>query len=167
MVRLVEYSESDTEGEDEKTQHASKKRKTSSLSSATDDKTRVLPPLPASFRDLYSSTVRTSTQDDPSLHAGRKRTTPHVTGSWPAHVYLECELTGVFPLVLSLSASFIQFSLRRKSRLPTKLKHKADLSEGIHRRLNWDFLMNFLRQLANHRAGTKTKAESTACYGLT
>ena len=89
---LVDYS--DSEGEDEhendKAQQgctdspASKKRRLSNAPSS-------LPPLPQSFRDLYSSTVRTSTQDDPSLHGGRKRVTPHVPGNWPTHVYLECK----------------------------------------------------------------------------
>lgn len=91
-MALVDYSDSDAEDEnedDDKEQGctdspAARKRRVSNAPSS-------LPPLPQSFRDLYSSTVRTSTQDDPALHGGRKRVTPHVPGNWPTHVYLECK----------------------------------------------------------------------------
>lgn len=83
---LVDYPDSESETETTNTSPSAKKRRISRRKS-----TESLPPLPATFLDQYSSTVRTSTQDDPSLHGGRKRVTPHIEGNWPTHVYLECK----------------------------------------------------------------------------
>lgn len=94
-MSLVQYPDSDSDsdtGSDEAVAsllvHKSKpvlKRKRSEPSNHD------LPPLPAAFHDLYSTNARVSTNDDPSLHGGRKRAVPHVEGNWPSHVYLECK----------------------------------------------------------------------------
>ena len=89
-MALVEYSDSEDEDIPHPQPPPAKKRK---LSSAPTE----LPPLPASFLDQYSSTVRTSVQDDPALHGGRGRVTPHVEGHWPTHVYVECKFGDISP----------------------------------------------------------------------
>lgn len=117
---LVEYSDSESSdtphpdqihGED----HASRgiKRKHSSTSHST------LPPLPHSFHDLYASTARVSNKDDPTLHAGRQRVTPHIEGNWPTHVYVECksmEMPSVTLFLLGALAHAVEGFLQQNIR---------------------------------------------------
>ncbi|KAI1459497.1 U6 snRNA phosphodiesterase Usb1 [Annulohypoxylon moriforme] len=93
-MALVDYSSSDSESADEEAESvsaAAKKHKTSHAETPVDNesKSTALPPLPAAFHDLYASTVRVSTTDDPTLHQGRKRVNPHKPGNWPSHLYIE------------------------------------------------------------------------------
>jgi hypothetical protein len=69
MKRLVAYSSSDED--DSQSEQAQGSRK----------KLRRLPPLSQSLLPVVPV-------DDPALHQGRARTTPHVEGQWAAHVYV-------------------------------------------------------------------------------
>ena len=83
-MALVDYVSSD---EDVEEVLATNDSKTAILKRKRDEE---LPPLPSKFHDLYSSTTKVSVRDDPALHGGRKRVTPHVEGNWPTHLYIEC-----------------------------------------------------------------------------
>lgn len=88
-MALVDYPSSDDDTPTEIARPRSNEKRKRSVSSDQSDPT-TLPPLPSAFHDLYASSTRVSTRDDPSLHNGRKRATPHIEGNWPTHVYLEC-----------------------------------------------------------------------------
>ncbi|TVY19212.1 U6 snRNA phosphodiesterase, partial [Lachnellula arida] len=95
-MALVDYPSSDEDeqnGNDQETTNEAAtgnlnlnlKRKRQNENESPND----LPPLPSKFHDLYASSSRVSTRDDPSLHGGRKRVTPHIEGNWPTHLYIE------------------------------------------------------------------------------
>lgn len=84
-MSLVQYSDSESDSESTASLPPAKKPR-HNINPASS-----LPPLPASFHNLYASSTRVSVQDDPSLHGGRTRVIPHVEGNWPTHLYLECE----------------------------------------------------------------------------
>ncbi|OQO00442.1 hypothetical protein B0A48_13791 [Cryoendolithus antarcticus] len=116
---LVDYSDSEDEAEVAKNESMppTKKRKTTQ---ASQDGPTQLPPLPSAFRDLYSSNVRTSVQDDPTLHGGRQRVIPHVEGNWPTHIFIEWLPDQNENYALQESMRLIERSLNGSSRtLPT------------------------------------------------
>lgn len=86
-MALVDYPSSDEEAEETKAPSPNSAANLKRKRGPSEE----LPPLPSKFHDLYASTTRLSTRDDPSLHGGRKRVIPHIEGNWPTHLYIECE----------------------------------------------------------------------------
>lgn len=93
-MSLVDYPDSDSDESDQahaaNTQPVVIPSKSAAKRKRSEAASDALPPLPATFHDLYATNARVGTNDDPSLHGGRKRAIPHVQGNWPSHVYLEC-----------------------------------------------------------------------------
>lgn len=107
-MSLVEYSDSDSENEEEellakelcvdnKVDGADKVNKVNQVNQVNDqdEKNRNTSELskpsklapPSSFLNIYTSGPRLS--PNPALHNGKTRTVEHVEGSWPSHVYIE------------------------------------------------------------------------------
>ncbi len=107
-MALVQYSDSESDSGQEGPPRKINKQ---SEDTSTRQPTSSLPPLPASFHDLYASSTRVSVRDDPSLHGGRKRAIPHVEGNWPTHIYLEC--------TSSMSVCYVRL-LTRNCRVPVE-----------------------------------------------
>lgn len=122
-MSLVDYSGSSSESDSDlvlvNEQPRWKKRKIEEpdLSPAAN---KAPPPLPLSFHSLYATATRTSTSDDPSLHAGRTRQLPHVIGHWPTHLYLEWHPSPteeqVLQSLLALAASAVDAHQPRDQR---------------------------------------------------
>jgi hypothetical protein len=117
-MALVNYSDSDEDNNDNEDGRPLKRK-----ADDDDNDDDGPPPLPASFLNLYSSSVRVSNTDDPALHHGRKRVVKHVEGNWPTHVYLECKSSFFLAPFLSLAPSL---SLSRS--FPLSLSRSFPLS---------------------------------------
>ncbi|KAF6829758.1 hypothetical protein CPLU01_07716 [Colletotrichum plurivorum] len=167
-MALVDYFSSDSASETD--QPPAKRRKPAGAvaetkaggNAASQDGDSALPPLPAEFHDLYASTVRTSTADDPTLHQGRKRSTPHVVGHWPSHVYIEWHPTASQHALLCTFVAKIASLLGSKklnALLTSELHTPLPLHVSLSRPLSLttaqkdDFLSNLTSSVASAATG--------------
>ncbi|RDW87575.1 hypothetical protein BP5796_03269 [Coleophoma crateriformis] len=136
-MALVDYESSDEEEEGLPRPDAHPSNTLKRKHDATEND---LPPLPSKFHDLYASTIRLSTRDDPSLHGGRKRVTPHIQGNWPTHLYIEwypstTEHEALTNLISSIQATLDASSSRIQSLLTSDLGVPLPLHISLSRTL--------------------------------
>ncbi|MCJ1395094.1 poly(U)-specific 3'-to-5' RNA exonuclease [Xylographa bjoerkii] len=143
---LVDYSDSEDSEHGETRKNEVEEIYVSGKNSARKDLKRKssrtltsdLPPLPDAFHDLYASNSRVSTQDDPSLHGGRQRGTPHVDGQWPSHVYIEwyptsAESTQLTTLINKINNEVFDGDTKLQSLLQSELGTELPLHISLSR----------------------------------
>ncbi|KAK5663546.1 hypothetical protein OQA88_3977 [Cercophora sp. LCS_1] len=161
-MALVDYSDSDSESE----QPPPKKTKLTATAAPS------LPPLPAAFHDLYASTVRTSTNDDPSLHQGRTRQVPHVAGNWPSHLYMTWHPCAATQALLTSLLTSLKDKLRPRVQLNTFLTNDLGVPLPLHISLSRPITLttankdNFLFQLSTSVSVSGIKPFDLTCRGV-
>ncbi|RKF62823.1 U6 snRNA phosphodiesterase [Erysiphe neolycopersici] len=139
-MALVDYTSSDEDKDTDTRPSASPTYETKgavpSIFNKANNTSDPLPPLPAKFYDLYASTKRLSTKDDPSLHGGRIRSSPHVVGNWPTHIYLEWNPTTIerellHQLIMAVQSNDESFQIH--SLLTSELKAPLPLHVSLSR----------------------------------
>ncbi|KAI1378622.1 hypothetical protein F4677DRAFT_411458 [Hypoxylon crocopeplum] len=161
-MALVDYSSSDSESAvNEAATATTKRQKTSHDKTKAIEGSGPLPPLPAAFHDLYASTVRVSTSDDPALHQGRKRVNPHKAGNWPSHLYIEWHPTDkqcatLSALLSDLTSALSPLSVDLRSFLTSDLDAPQPLHISLSRPIVLSTLQKdvFLKQLIDRIRGS-------------
>jgi hypothetical protein len=131
-----------------------------------------LPPLPATFHDLYASSVRHSTTDDPTLHQGRTRQIPHVAGNWPSHLYIEWHPSVSESGLLTAFITDLQHSLGDKARLSSFLVSDLGNPQPLHISLSRPFVLStaekdeFLGKITHAIEGCRVAPFSLQCRGV-
>ncbi|KAI2614848.1 hypothetical protein GGR54DRAFT_650835 [Hypoxylon sp. NC1633] len=174
-MALVDYSSSDSEpAAEEPTSVSAKRRKIShGTNKPLNETAAALPPLPAAFHDLYASTVRVSTTDDPALHQGRKRVNPHKAGNWPSHLYIEWhptppQLHQLTSLLSALTLALSPLSVTLHSFLTSDLGAPQPLHVSLSRPIVLSTAQKdgFLEQLTSRIGGCGVAPFDLAPRGL-
>ncbi|KAK4444079.1 U6 snRNA phosphodiesterase Usb1 [Podospora aff. communis PSN243] len=131
-----------------------------------------LPPLPPAFHDLYASTVRTATSDDPALHQGRTRQISHVVGNWPSHIYVEWHPPSETQTLLTSLLSALQEKLPPEYKLSTFLTSDLGAPLPLHISLSRPLSLTtadkdgFLSKLVSNICNTRIAPFSLLCRGV-
>lgn len=163
-MALVDYSDSDSDSEPE--------RPPPKKARLTQPAVPSLPPLPAAFHDLYASTVRTTTIDDPSLHQGRTRQIPHVAGNWPSHVYVTWHPSAATQDLLTSLLASLEEKLPHDVQLKTFLTNDLGVPLPLHISLSRPITLttankdDFLSQLSSSVSSSGIRPFDLTCCGV-